>query len=158
MKNCKICDKLFTPRNHLERICSDECRKEAKYESKRKWRTRTPDHKKRWTEYTNKWRNANQRNKIISRLAVIRSRAAEGSLDFNLSVEDIIIPDICPVLGIPLDSKTRDRQWSIDRVIPELGYVQNNIQVISMRANRLKQDATVEEIEKILDYYRRNVR
>jgi hypothetical protein len=50
----------------------------------------------------------------------------------------------------------RDNQPSLDRVIPALGYVPGNVRVISFRANRLKQDATAEEVAAILDYIRDN--
>lgn len=43
---------------------------------------------------------------------------------------------------------------SIDRIIPELGYVRGNIAVISMRANKLKSDATSEELERISAWMR----
>lgn len=44
---------------------------------------------------------------------------------------------------------------TLDRVIPSLGYVRGNVQVISMRANRLKQDASLDEVLAIADYIRR---
>lgn len=36
---------------------------------------------------------------------------------------------------------------SIDRIFPHLGYVKNNIQVISHKANRMKNSATLDELE-----------
>lgn len=43
---------------------------------------------------------------------------------------------------------------SLDRVIPELGYVPGNVIVISWRANNLKRDATIEELEAVIAYMR----
>lgn len=37
----------------------------------------------------------------------------------------------------------------MDRVIPELGYVKGNVEIISYRANRLKNDATYHELRAI---------
>ena len=41
----------------------------------------------------------------------------------------------------------------IDRIDPKKGYVKDNIIVVSMRANRIKSDATVDEIRKVADFY-----
>ena len=42
---------------------------------------------------------------------------------------------------------------SIDRIDPKKGYVKDNIIVVSMRANRIENDATVDEIRKVADFY-----
>ena len=80
-------------------------------------------------------------------------------VDFNLTEEDIKFPDICPVLGIPVileqidgPRKRTDNTPSLDRIIPELGYVKGNVEMISWRANRLKNDAKLYEIELLLRY------
>lgn len=51
-----------------------------------------------------------------------------------------MIPETCPVLGIPLTigGKRSPSSPSLDRIDPALGYVPGNIRVISDRANRLK--------------------
>ena len=46
----------------------------------------------------------------------------------------------------------RDRTPSLDRFVPNLGYVKGNIRVISFRANRLKSDATIDEMRQVLAY------
>jgi hypothetical protein len=64
-----------------------------------------------------------------------------------------VIPGVCPILGIPIviDGKgQRDDCPSADRRIPELGYVKGNVRIVSMKANRIKNNATLEELEKIL--------
>jgi hypothetical protein len=79
-----------------------------------------------------------------------------------LTVEDIIIPAVCPVLGIVIVyNKTgfHPSSPSLDKVVPELGYVPHNIRVISNRANRLKHDATPAELRKVAIYaYRETLR
>tara|TARA_R110000822_G_scaffold68799_1_gene167469 strand:- start:12 stop:491 length:480 start_codon:yes stop_codon:yes gene_type:complete len=73
-------------------------------------------------------------------------------------LEEIDLPDTCPVLGSPLDytanKGTRsDNSPSIDQVIAGGGYSLDNILVISWRANRIKNDSTVAELKKITDFY-----
>lgn len=82
-----------------------------------------------------------------------RKRAIGLGLPFNIEPSDLAIPDTCPVLGITLVLKgTRDNRPSLDRVLPELGYVRGNVRVISFRANRIKSDATPSELRRILAY------
>lgn len=85
----------------------------------------------------------------------LKRRAKKKEVRFNIGVEDIPdIPDFCPVLNIPIKANDAagplDSSPSIDRIIPELGYVKGNIRVVSNRANRLKADATLEEMELVL--------
>ena len=86
----------------------------------------------------------------------VKQRAKKYNLSFDLEKEDIVIPEKCPILGIPLvydiDSKTKENSPSIDRIDNTKGYIKENIQVISNRANRIKSDASIEELEKILLY------
>ena len=77
-----------------------------------------------------------------------RSRARRKGIEFDLLLEDIVIPEQCPVLGIPMDHP------SLDRFDPTRGYTADNVRVISMRANMIKNDATVEDLERILAYMR----
>lgn len=83
-----------------------------------------------------------------------RQRAKEKSIPFNIDKEDIVIPDVCPVLGIKLErgGSFKGNSPSVDKFIPELGYVKGNVHVISYRANSIKTDATLEEILKIAEY------
>ena len=79
-----------------------------------------------------------------------------------MPVDQIIIPKICPVLGIPLSFGNEkesplptDNSPSIDRIIPTLGYVKNNIVIVSQRANRIKNDATIDELERVFNFYQK---
>lgn len=77
-----------------------------------------------------------------------KARAKKQKLPFDLTVEDIIIPETCPILGIPIyrSDKGRVNSPSLDRIIPEYGYTKHNVQVISNRANTLKSNATPQEL------------
>ena len=46
----------------------------------------------------------------------------------------------------------------LDRLDPSLGYTKGNVQYISGRANRIKYDATIEELEQIIEYMKRHER
>lgn len=88
-------------------------------------------------------------------LTKAKKRAKEKNLPFNLTKTDIFIPEICPALGIQLkvnDDKLGDCSPTLDRFIPELGYVVGNIVVISARANRIKNNASIDEIGKIFSW------
>lgn len=85
-----------------------------------------------------------------------RGRARAANLQFSLTKADIIVPAVCPVLGIVLGMGTkygRDGSPSIDRINNSLGYVPDNIIVVSWRANRLKSDATPDELKAIAAFY-----
>jgi hypothetical protein len=77
-------------------------------------------------------------------------RAKQHNLPFNLDIEDIEIPEFCPYLKIKLDKTKgngrKDSAPSLDKIIPELGYVKGNIEVISDKANRMKSNANPREL------------
>lgn len=84
-----------------------------------------------------------------------RRRGYESDLEFSDMPE---LTDFCPVLGIRYcrgTLKDKDGSPSIDRKNPNLPYLKkyrDNLLFISHRANRIKSNATVEEIQKILVY------
>jgi len=82
-----------------------------------------------------------------------KHRAKKKGLPFTITIDDIVIPDKCPLLGIDLIStndKRDPRNPSLDQVVAGNGYTPDNIQVISSRANWLKGDATITELETLL--------
>ena len=86
---------------------------------------------------------------------ILRKRARDKGLPFNLEPIDLMLPEMCPVLGIKLVNnrgKAKDNSPSVDRMIPSLGYIKGNICIISHRANMLKNSASVAEMEAILNY------
>lgn len=98
-----------------------------------------------------------RRSHVLELWHLAKTRAQKAGVPFSLKLEDIIVPAICPVFGTPLVrgiKKKHNNSPSIDRVIPTKGYVAGNIRVISYRANWLKQDASVEEMEKVINYMR----
>ena len=81
-----------------------------------------------------------------------KHRAKKKGIPFTITMEDIVIPELCPLLELPLVSssdKKSPNTPSLDRINPDpaIGYTPDNIQVISARANWLKADATLQELE-----------
>ena len=85
-----------------------------------------------------------------------KKRAEAAGLPFALSVHDIVIPEVCPVFGIPLAAPTgaksgpQDNSPSLDRIRPALGYVPGNVRVISYKANRLRNNGTFVELMQVV--------
>ena len=93
--------------------------------------------------------------------AKFRSKKANAKrLGYNFAVEfgDIEFPTHCPILGIQLnyfnEDGWMDNSPSFDRIDPKKDYIKGNVAVISMRANRIKNDGTAEEHQKIADFMR----
>lgn len=96
-----------------------------------------------------------QRKQTPEKFALYRARkqAKANGWEFNLTLDDIKIPTHCPVFGIPLvlsDDYVKDDSPSLDRLDSTRGYVRGNVWVISYRANRIKNNATLEELEQLV--------
>lgn len=89
-----------------------------------------------------------------------RDRAKEKGVPHTIVYQDLLpIPLICPVLGLPMPLSgpaTDENMASLDKIIPERGYVKGNVCVVSRRANSLKRNATIEELELVLAYMKRH--
>jgi hypothetical protein len=87
-----------------------------------------------------------------------KQRAKKQNVPFELTKEYLssIMTDTCPILGIQLEfagSSTRYNSPSLDRLIPELGYVEGNVYIISNKANAIKNNASPEELRKVAQWY-----
>lgn len=122
-------------------------------EDVRRWQKANPEKKKlsyrQW--YDSK---ADQTTLLLKN---VKCRAKKKGMEFDLTLADIKIPSVCPVLGIPI-AHSRERNAptspSIDRFDNTRGYTKDNIRIISCRANVLKSDATLEEMEAVVQYMR----
>lgn len=75
-----------------------------------------------------------------------RGRAKRYNIAFNLTLEDITIPEMCPYLNIQLVPFSEWGSPSLDKIVPELGYVKGNVQVISNLANTMKSSASIDQL------------
>ena len=92
------------------------------------------------------------------RLMNAKARAKEKGLEFNLTRDflDSIYCTHCPILGHRLSyggtGKIVNRSATLDRIDNQKGYVIGNIQILSYQANRMKSNATDEELLKFARY------
>lgn len=101
------------------------------------------EYKKKVNVVTRQWQITHPEKYILGRS---RQNAKKLNLDFNIDVNDIVIPERCPILNEPLVVGTRYAP-SVDRIIPKLGYVKGNVWVISLKANAMKSDASLKEMK-----------
>lgn len=85
-----------------------------------------------------------------------KQRARRHGLEFSIKISDLTLPAVCPVLGIPLcvgNGRVGFNSPSLDRIDNRLGYVRGNVIIVSYRANTIKNDATLEELSKVVEFY-----
>lgn len=149
---------------------NEEFRNKVKARSKERYERlkNDPTFKKKQSERSANWREENreafrkmqreweQGNPAYYFLNNARRRAKDQGVPYDLKIKDLAdlpIPEVCPYLGIPIikgEGKSSENSPSLDKIVPSLGYVKGNVEFISSRANRLKNDATLEELEKIV--------
>lgn len=95
-------------------------------------------------------RESRIRNFTHAMYIAARNRAKRKGIEFNIDETDITIPEICPLLEIPIEYGTKsnyDRSPSLDRIDNTKGYIKGNVWVISQKANAMKNSATFEELK-----------
>jgi hypothetical protein len=139
-----------------ERVRARLRKSRSKPENKARARARrkvyTALHPEKFRKAARDWTHKN-RIKVMVHNA--RKRSKQVGMDFSITYSDISLPELCPVLGIPLkfgEGKLSDFSPTIDRIDSAKGYVPGNVLVISHRANRIKNDANLSDILLIADY------
>lgn len=117
-------------------------------------------------EYKKEWRKKNrdkiriygyeysQKNPQKILLLSARHRAIKKGLPCTIFEEDIHIPALCPVIGISIEKVFNSDgkrgacpgSPSLDRIDNSKGYEKGNIQVISSKANSMKNSASPKEL------------
>jgi len=157
MKKCNICQRekpldqfnvyrVYKGTPKYRGMCTSCYNKQASE------RPKTPEEKKRHAEKERKRRRSNPAQMMIDNA---KARAKRKGIEFSLTKDDIHIPDRCPILGIPLrrGGNFLGNSPSLDRVDNTKGYTPDNIVVVSLRANKIKNDATLEELKLITEFY-----
>jgi len=149
-RSCVVCQKSFKPRIKTHIKCSKECqRASAVAYGRAYYRANRGSFLEKQKKYVDTWKENNPGKYYYSteyRLYYgARDRCLKSGLDFSITVEDIVVPDKCPILGIEMVRGTRHSP-SLDRKDSSKGYTPDNIWVISKVANRMKNDATPSEL------------
>ena len=84
-------------------------------------------------------------------------RAKKKNIAFDLSTDYLISiyprDEICPIFGFKMEwLGNKQTSPSIDRIVPELGYIEGNVAWISNRANVLKLNRAPDILRKIADW------
>ena len=126
---------------------------EARKASYYKWRD-NPLNKEKVKEIDRRcYAKTKSRDKAARMLQGARYRAKVQGLPFDIVKSDIDIPEFCPVFPwVKLRSGDHDSRPELDRIIPELGYIKGNVRVVCSRANRIKSDASLKELQAIINY------
>jgi len=162
-RNCKFCAKVFNSNKEFKIYCSEPCRSDGyksssylghlKYYSKNREKINTS---KRTTQKLRHKRNPSQRM-----LESSRERAKKYNFEHNICLEDIKVPDKCPILDIPIfyiPGKGQNyNSPTLDRIDNNKGYIKGNVIVVSWRANNLKRNGTLREFEKIVLFMKENL-
>lgn len=103
-------------------------------------------------------RNNERNDPVGAHLRTARDNARKRGLEFSIERSDLpeIMPQTCAVLGVSLrldGPNNDDYAPSLDRIDNSRGYIPGNVAFVSRRANRLKGDATQEELQKLADFY-----
>ena len=109
-------------------------------------------------KYKLRERENHRLNPIKRMISAAKIRANKKKMEFNISEDDLKLPAICPVLGIPLyvsaNGCVGDNSPTLDRIDNTKGYTKDNTIIVSFKANTIKNMATIEELERVLMYYK----
>lgn len=78
-----------------------------------------------------------------------KRRCKESGRVFDIEISDIHVPEVCPIFLVPFEENT-PHSASLDRIDSSKGYIKGNIQVISTRANVLKNNVTLDELRRLV--------
>tara|TARA_S200002703_G_C3644148_1_gene197740 strand:+ start:45 stop:569 length:525 start_codon:yes stop_codon:yes gene_type:complete len=145
-------EKLIEQSVERKRVAKKKDPAKYKEKTRRQWKKYYEKNKERVLERGKEWDKHNKHRYLLYRA---KKRARDKSLPFDLELSDIVVPEFCPILGVKLEIQEGHSSLcspSLDRIVPEKGYTKGNVQVISMRANQIKTDATADEIMAVAKY------
>lgn len=125
-----------------DKYAEDAQYREKLKEAARSWRAAH-------TEHRDTVRARRTANPAAEMWRTAKIRASKQGVAFDLDVSDVVVPSHCPILGIPLQVQTGKvgrNSPSLDRIYPDRGYTKGNVQVVSYKANTMKNNATPEDL------------
>lgn len=171
MKFCRRCQtskpyeafsKNSTAKDKLHRYCK-QCN--AEYYTTNKERIKETTHHYR-SERREEFNTLSEMTEVVERHVVARLlagakwRAEKTGIEFDLTIDDVSCPLYCPMLGIRLqiaDGNIGDASPTLDRLDASRGYVKGNVHIISGKANRIKTNATTDEVRRVYEWMRDNL-
>jgi hypothetical protein len=95
-------------------------------------------------------------------VSLAKHRAKKNNIPFDITFEDVHVPEFCPALGLRLERNVGGRAQgkrspTLDRIDPKKGYVRGNVIVMSAKANQMKSTGTPEELERVAAFVRQLV-
>lgn len=115
--------------------------KDSIIKATKKWAEANPERVK---EIQKKSRQSNDKRRLFN---LVKNRSKNKDIEFNLTIDDIIIPKSCPYLETSFIYGDPNKGMSVDRIDNSKGYIKGNIEVISLQANRMKNVASIEELK-----------
>jgi hypothetical protein len=154
---CKTCRSKQYAANRIKN-------RDRRNQQSAEWRKNNPDRPaENWSSYyernkeplKERQKKKYRENPVKHLLYAAKQRSRNFGLAYNLSEEDLTIPEFCPILGIRIEIGLGDKYSSpsIDRVKPELGYVKGNVAIMSLRANQIKGTATLAELKSLVNFF-----
>ena len=133
---------------------------------------RACNNKKKYQQEKNRRKNKKfgDTSHVTDILKGVRKRAKKRKLEFSLRTKDIrkLLSSHCPILGIKYVLNKQGLEWgseknqnnwatspSIDRIDNTQGYHADNIIIICMMANSIKNQATPDQIQKVATFYKK---
>ena len=156
---CALCASIATARRNKQMPAEKLAKYKAKADSNWNSSDKGKTSKQRWKERDPKWAW------VVSAVGGAKTRSKVQNVPFSIDNQYIlsITPDKCPVFGTAFifvggAGGNSAYSASIDKIIPELGYVAGNVAVISARANTIKNNATLDEIMKVYEWMNSNTK
>jgi hypothetical protein len=124
---------------------------------------RSDYNKENLTYFNKKQKEYNSKQPFLYAFKRLKLRAKQNNLNFNISVEYLeqIWTGTCAIFGTPLcipySTKHQDpNKATVDKIIPELGYIIGNICWVSNKANIIKSFGTLEDHQLIVNYIKKH--
>lgn len=97
--------------------------------------------------------------KLMKMIWNARYRSKKNNIPFDLSIKDLPPPpEYCPITLKKLNynsKKITPESPSLERITPDLGYTKGNVAIISMEAQWIKSNHSLEKLEFVLNNFKK---